>query len=117
MTGYVLIEGGVLQGYLQDRQQDMEMQLQSKLMGSELAKALQTPADTLALREGQGFGSAGGVRVVKMGESCGEIHTVQASSSPTNRMDIAMPLACPGTHEPTMSERLRAWAEKVSLPP
>jgi len=96
----------------------MATQLKPKVTASGLTKALETPpATTPALRENEGFRSVDGQRVVKMGDSCGEIHTVQASSSPTNRVDVAMPLACPGTHEPTMGERLRAWAEKVSLPP
>jgi hypothetical protein len=109
--------GDALWDYLQSQQQDLATQLKPKVMGSELAKALQAPAALSALREGQGFRSVDGERVVKMGDSCGEIHTVQASSSPTNRVDIAMPLDCPGAYKPTMGERLRAWADKLSPPP
>jgi len=110
--------GEVLQDYLDDRQQGMVAQLKPKVTASGLTEALQAPPITMpALGEEQGFRSVDGERIVKMGDDCGEIHTVQASSSPTNRVDIAMPLACPGTHEPTMGERLLAWAEKASSPP
>jgi hypothetical protein len=56
--------------------------------------------------------------VVRSGDRCAQIHTVQGSPSPTNKIDIAEPLpACPGTSKQDMGKALQDWADKHRPPP
>ena len=93
------------------------VRLRDKVTQTELARALQAPASTPALRDNRGFSSVYGQKIVRFGDHCAEVHRVQASSSPTNHVDIAMIVPCPGSYTKTMGDDLLDWADKHRPPP
>jgi hypothetical protein len=111
--------GDIIQDYLRSQQHDVAEKLRAKVIGSDLARELQKPViETPALRDNQSFRSVGGDKVVRSGDSCAQIHTVQGSPSPTNKIDLAEPMsACPGASEQDMDKALHDWAEKHRPPP
>jgi hypothetical protein len=107
------------QDYLKERAQQGAATLRDKVTGNELRRELGKPADMPALRDNQSLPVAGGDKVVRHGDSCAQIHTVQGSPSPTNKVDVAEPGACPGgPHDASqdMSKALHDWAEKHHPP-
>lgn len=113
-----LPEAFTVQDYLRERAQQDATALRDKVTGNELRRSLGKSADQPALRDNQSIPTAGGDRVVRSGDSCAQIHTVQGSSSPTNKIDLAEPMSsCPGTSDRDMGKALQDWAEKHRPPP
>lgn len=115
-----LPEAFTAKDYLKERAQQGAAALRDNVTGNELRRDLGKAADMPALRDNQSLPVAGGDKVVRHGDSCAQIHTVQGSPSPTNKIDVAEPGACPGgSHDASqdMSKALEDWAEKHHPPP
>ncbi len=107
------------QDYLQERRQQSAASLQDQVTGSDLQRKLDKPVEQQALPENQSYHTVDGQKVVRTGGGCAEVHTVQGSSSPTNRIDVAAPISCPGASPDASREigkALEDWAKKVHLP-
>lgn len=116
----VTMPGGfTTQDYLQERAKDDAAALRDKVTGNELKRDLGKATDMPALHDNQSVPIAGGDRLVRHEDSCAQVHTTQGSPSPTNKIDLAEPLAsCPGDSKPDMGRALQDWAEKHRpLPP
>src|SRR6185437_15395131 len=108
------------QDYLEERAQQGAAALRDKVMGTDLQRELGKAKEMPALKDNQSFRTAGGDKVVRSGDSCAQVHTVQGSPSPTNKIDIAEPTGCPGGSPDAGSEMTKAvqdWAKKQSPPP
>jgi hypothetical protein len=106
------------QDYLQERAQQGATALRDKVTGKDLERKLGEAKDMPASRDNQSYPVAGGDKVVRSGDSCAQIHTVQGSPSPTNKIDLAEPLAnCPSASGQDMGKALRDWADKHRPPP
>jgi hypothetical protein len=109
-----------LQDYLDERAKENAAALKDKVTGSDLRRALGKPTEKQALPDNQSYQTIDGQKVVRTGGGCAEIHTVQASPSPTNHVDIAEPTDCPGGSPDAsqqMGKALEDWAEKHRAPP
>ena len=107
------------QDYLEQRRQQNAAALQDQVTGSDLKRKLDKLVERQALPENQSYHTVDGQKVVRTGGGCAEIHTVQGSSSPTNRVDVAAPISCPGSSPDASREigkALEEWAKKVHLP-
>ena len=103
-----------VQDYLEERAAQGAAALRDKVTGGTLGHELGKATEMPALRDNQSIPTAGGDRMVRSGDSCAQIHTVQGSPSPTNKIDLAEPMpACPGSSEHTMSDALEEWAKKT----
>jgi hypothetical protein len=105
-----------LQDYLDGRARSNATAVQGKVMGKELQRALGKPTEMPALRDSQSFRRSDGQKVVRTGDGCAQIQTVQASPSPTNHVDIAEPIDCPGgtpDASQEMGKSLDDWAKKL----
>lgn len=105
-----------LQQYLDERAQDNAAALKDQVTRSDLQRDLGKQVDKPALQDNQSFRSVGGQKIVRSGDGCSQIQTVQGSSSPTNHVDIAEPTACPGEAPDAsqeMSKSLDDWAKKA----
>lgn len=65
-----------------------------------------------ALQNDQAYRSEYGETVIKSGNQCGRMHTIQMSSSPTNKATIGFLTDCPGEFQPALGEQLLDWAGK-----
>ncbi|MGH8371147.1 MAG: hypothetical protein ACRETO_00260 [Gammaproteobacteria bacterium] len=78
-----------------------------------LQRRLNKPSKPItALLNNQGYRSEYGETVIKSGNQCGRIHTIQMSPSPTNKATIGFLMPCPGEYQPTLGEQLLEWAGK-----
>lgn len=108
------------QEYLKERAAQDAAALRGKVTGGSLGRELGKTTGMPALRDNQSIPTAGGDRMVRSGDSCAQIHTVQGSPSPTNKIDLAEPMAaCPGSSGQSISDALEEWAKKTqrSQPP
>jgi hypothetical protein len=109
-----------LQDYLDERAKENAAALKDMVTSSDLRRALGKPTEKQALPDNQSYQTIDGQKVVRGGGGCAEIHTVQASPSPTNHVDIAEPTDCPGGSPDAsqqMGKALDDWAEKHRAPP
>jgi hypothetical protein len=109
-----------LQEYLDERAKDNAAALKDQVTRSDLKRNLGKQADKSALPDNQSYRSVDGQKIVRSGGGCAQIQTVQGSSSPTNRIDIAEPTDCPGGSPDASQEMGKAlddWAEKHRAPP
>ena len=107
------------QDYLEERRQQNAAALHDQVTGSDLKRKLVKPVEQQALPDNQSYHTVDGQKVVRNGGGCAEVHTVQGSSSPTNRVDVAAPISCPGGRPDAsqeMGKALEDWAKKVHLP-
>jgi hypothetical protein len=103
-----------LQEYLDERARENAAALKDQVTGGDLRRNLGRSTGNEALPDNQGYRTVDGQKVVRSGDSCAQIQTVQGSSSPTNKIDIAEPLAsCPGASDHDMGKALDDWAKKV----
>lgn len=104
------------QDYLEQRQQQNAAALKDQVTGSDLKRELNRPVEQQAVPENQGYRTVDGQKVVRTGGGCAEVHTVQGSPSPTNRIEVAAPISCPGGSPDASQEIGKAlddWAKKV----
>jgi hypothetical protein len=107
-----------VQDYLKERAQQGATALRDKITGGDLRRDLGKSKDMPALRDNQSIPTAGGDRMVRSGDSCAQIHTVQGSPSPTNKIDLAEPMAhCPGVSDQDMGKALEDWVKKLRQAP
>jgi hypothetical protein len=102
--------------YLDERQRQDAAALKDKVMGKDLQRDLGKPVEPKALPDNQSYRTVDGQKVVRGGGGCAEVHTVQGSSSPTNHIDVAAPIGCPGGApgaSEEMGKALDDWARKV----
>ena len=103
-----------VQDYFQERAQQGAAALRDKVMAKDLQRNLGKTEDMPALRDNQSIPTAGGDRMIRSGDSCAQIHTVQGSPSPTNKIDLAEPMArCPGASDQDMGQALQDWVKKL----
>ena len=85
----------------------------------ELDRALQAPSKPGTLREGEGYRSTYGNKIVKSGEGCTAMQQIQVG--PVAKAGVGFMVPCPGEHRPSMAEGLAEWADKEAqagkLPP
>ena len=111
-------EAFTAQDYLRERAELGAAALRDRVTGGDLKRSLGKAADVPALQDNQGYTTAGGDKVVRSGDSCAQVHTVQGSPSPTNKIAVAEPMAaCPGASKQDMGKALQDWAEKHRAPP
>lgn len=102
------------QDYLKERAQQGAAALRDKVTGNELRRDLGKVTDLPALRDNQGIPTTGGDSVVRSGDSCAQVHTVQGSPSPSNKINLAEPMpSCPGSPRQDMGKALQDWAKKL----
>lgn len=86
-----------------------------------LSRALQARGKSDALPDGGSYRSLYGGSVMRFGDSCAEMHEIQASPSPTNTVIVGFMVPCPGHYRRTMADAVADWAKKVArsrpLPP
>lgn len=100
--------------YLKERAQQGAAALRDKVTGNELRRDLGKVTDLPALRDNQGIPTTGGDSVVRSGDSCAQVHTVQGSPSPSNKINLAEPMpSCPGSPRQDMGKALQDWAKKL----
>lgn len=111
--------GFTQQDYLDERARGNAAALRAKVMGSDLQRVLGKPTEKQALPDNQSFRSIDGQKIVRSGGGCAQIQTVQGSSSPTNRINLAEPTGCPGvpSEQEEMAKALQDWADKHRPPP
>jgi hypothetical protein len=109
-----------LQDYLDERAKGNATALKEQVTSSDLRRELGKPTEKQALPDNQSYQTIDGQKVVRSGGGCAQIQTVQGSSSPTNHIDLAEPIHCPGG-APDASEQigkaLDDWAETHRAPP
>jgi hypothetical protein len=108
------------QDYLKERAQQGAAALRDKVTGGDLRRDLGKVSDVPALRDNQSIPVSGGDTLVRSGDSCAQVHTVQGSPSPTNKINLAEPRAsCPGVSDKDkgIGRALQDWAEKHRPPP
>jgi hypothetical protein len=106
----------IAQDYLDERGQQNAAALRDKVTAGDLQRNLGKAIPKPALSDNQGYRTAGGQKLVRNGDDCAQIQTVQGSSSPTNRAYIAEPTDCPGATPDAgqeMGKALNEWAKKV----
>jgi hypothetical protein len=109
-----------LQDYLDELAKGNAAALKDQVTRSDLKRNLGKSVVQEALPDNQGFRSVGGQKIVRSGGRCAQIQTVQGSSSPTNRIDIAEPTDCPGGTADASQEIGKAlddWAKKAQQSP
>ena len=106
------------QDYLRERAEQGAAALREQVIGGDLKRSLGKATDMPVLQDNHGYVTAGGDKVVRSGDSCAQVHTVQGSPSPTNKIAVAEPLsACPGASKQNMGKALQDWAQKHRPPP
>ena len=111
-------EAFTAQDYLKERAQQGVAALRDKVTGNDLRRSLGKTADMPALRDNQSIPVSGGDKLVRSGDGCSQVHTVQGSPSPTNKIDLAESMPrCPGASDRDMGKALQDWAEKRRPPP
>lgn len=83
-----------------------------KPLDRHLEKALNAPHHVASMQSGDSYRAAAGRTIIKSGNRCGSVETLQMSSSPTNKATVGSLTACPGDDQPTMGDELNAWADK-----
>lgn len=79
----------------------------------ELQQTLNKPyIPASGLQEHQAYRSEAGETMVRSGDLCMRVHTVQMSPSPTNRATVGLLTPCPGGYRPTQGEQLLDWANR-----
>jgi hypothetical protein len=105
-----------LQNFLDERSKGNAAALKNQVTGKDLQRNLGKQADKSALPDNQSYRSVDGQKIVRSDSGCAQIQTVQGSSSPTNRIDIAEPTGCPGGSSDASQEMGKAlddWAKKA----
>jgi hypothetical protein len=85
----------------------------------ELDLALQAPSKPGTLREGEGYRSAYGYKMMKSGDGCAAMEQVLVG--PVAKADVGFMVPCPGEQRTSMADELAEWADKrareVKAPP
>ena len=76
----------------------------------DLDRALQAPSKPGALRDGEGYRSLYGDKIVKSGDGCAAMEQVQVG--PAAKADVGFIVPCPGGYRPNMADQLAEWADK-----
>jgi hypothetical protein len=100
--------------YLKERAQQGAAALRDKVTGGQLTRNLGKVTEMPALRDNQSIPTTAGDSMVRSGDSCAQVHTVQGSPSPTNKINLAEPMAtCPGSPKQDMGKALEDWAKRL----
>lgn len=79
---------------------------------SDLYKELTAPRLPSEMQNGDAYHSEYGFGVVKANGRCGELKTIQIGPSPSVKAVVGFLIPCPGEYQPSMSDELKAWADK-----
>lgn len=115
-TPIVAPSGFAIQDYMNERAQQDAAVLRGKVTAGDLQRDMSKTAAKPALADSGGYRTVTGQKIVRTGDNCAQIQTVQGSSSPTNRAQIAEPTDCPaGSHDASreMGKALDEWGNKV----
>lgn len=87
-----------------------------------LGRSLNLPVKAApALQNNHAVRNIDGKTVIRSGNLCGSIETLQMSPSPTNKASVGRFTPCPGEYQPSLGDQLLDWAknkqEKSALPP
>lgn len=79
---------------------------------SGLYRALTAPPPPPAMHDGDSYRSIYGFTAAKSGGRCLALQNVQIGSSPSVHTTVGFGVPCPGEYKPSMSDELKAWADK-----
>ncbi|HEX6549612.1 MAG TPA: hypothetical protein VF117_02985 [Gammaproteobacteria bacterium] len=94
----------------------------TKPMDRNLGRSLNRPVKAApALEDNHAFRNIDGKTLIRSGNLCGSVETLQMSPSPTNKASVGSFTPCPGEYQPSLGDQLLDWAkqkqEKSALPP
>lgn len=112
--------GFTTEDYLNELNRQSAAALRNKVTAGDLQRNLGKVTENPALPDNQGYRTVDGDKIARSGNRCAQIQTVQGSPSPTNRIAIAEPTACPGGSPDAgqdIGQALDAWASKQHRSP
>jgi len=83
-----------------------------KPLDRHLERVLNAPRHVAQMKSGDSYRAADGSTIIKSGDRCGSIKTLQIGLSPTNKATVGTLVPCPGENKPTMGDELKSWADK-----